>query len=182
MYLAHDIPSTGHPGVKRTLEHLERNKKSWKMIKEDVEQYVAGCPQCQKGKPRMGRIPVELHPTLIPPGPWKHIGWDIVRLITESAGKDTILCITDLFTKVIKLEVVMTKITTEGVARIFRDRIFQEEGLPEKIYSDQGPQFAGHFTKELMVLIHIKLNISTPYHPQTDGQTEQVNHGIEKYL
>ena len=165
MYLAHDIPSTGHPGVKRTLEHLERNKKSWKMIKEDVEQYVAGCPQCQKGKPRTGRIPVELYPTLIPPGPWKHIGWDIVGPITESAGKDAILCITDLFMKVIKLEAITMKITAEGVARIFRDRVFRKEGLLEKIYSDRGPQFAGRFTKELMGLLHIKLNISTPYHP-----------------
>src|ERR1700719_2361352 len=35
MYLAHDIPSTGHPGVKQTLEHLERNKKKWETMKED---------------------------------------------------------------------------------------------------------------------------------------------------
>src|SRR6202045_148177 len=107
-------------------------------MKEDMEWYIARCLQCQKGKPRTGKTLIELHPTLIPPGPWKHIGWDIVRLITESAGKDAILCITDLFTKVIKLEVVMTKITTEGVARIFRDRVFHEEGLLERIYSDQG--------------------------------------------
>ena len=59
-----------------------------------------------------------------------------MRPITESAGKDAILCVMDLFTKAIKLEAIMTKITTEGIARIFRDRVFHEEGLPEKIYSD----------------------------------------------
>ena len=36
--------------------------------------------------------------------------------------------------------------------------------------------------KELMALLHIKLNVSTPYHPQTDGQTERVNREIGKYL
>src|ERR1700730_7801016 len=151
-------------------------------MKEDIERYVTGCPQCQKGKPRTGKVPIELHPTPILPGLWKHIGWDIVGPITKSAGKDAILCITDLFTKAIKLEAITTKITTKGIARIFRDRVFCEEGLPEKIYSDRGLQFAGHFTKELMALLHIKLNISTPYHPQTDRQTERVNREIGKYL
>src|ERR1700731_1018758 len=36
--------------------------------------------------------------------------------------------------------------------------------------------------KELMGLLHVKLNISTPYHPQMDGQTERVNREIGKYL
>src|ERR1700730_2382814 len=130
----------------------------------------------------MGKTPIELHLTPILPGLWKHIGWDIVGPITESAGKDAILCITDLFTKAIKLEAITTKITAEGVARIFRDRIFHEEGLPEKMTSATRPQFAGHFMKELMALLHIKLNISTPYHPQTDRQTERVNREIGKYL
>src|ERR1700731_448334 len=88
MYLAHDIPRAGHPGVKRTLEHLEQNKKTWETMKTDVERYIAGCLQCQEGKPRTGKTPIELPPTPILPGPWKHIGWDIVGPITESAGKD----------------------------------------------------------------------------------------------
>ena len=118
------------------LEHLGKNGKNWKTIKEDVELYVKGCLQCQKGKLLMGKSPGELHPTPVPLGPWSHIGWDLVGPITESAGKNTILCIMDLFSKAIKLEAIMTKITTEGIARIFRDRVFHEEGLPEKIYSD----------------------------------------------
>src|SRR6202030_825290 len=117
MYLAHDIPSAGHPSVKRTLTHLERNKKTWETMKTDVERYMAGCLQCQKGKLRTGKTPVELHPTPVPPGPWKHIGWDIVGPITESAGKDAILCITDLFMKAINLEGITRKNTPEGKPR-----------------------------------------------------------------
>src|ERR1700730_14029202 len=136
-------------------------------MKEDVELYVARCLSCQKGKLRTGKSPGELHPMPVPPGPWSHIGWDL-RPITESAEKNTILCIMDLFTKVIKLEAVMMKIMAEGDARIFQDRIFQEEGLPTKIYSDRGPQSTRCFMKELMGLLHIKLNINTLYHPQMD--------------
>src|ERR1700731_3172641 len=81
IYLAHDIPSAGHLGVKRTLEHITRKGKSWPTIKEDVKAYIAGCLACQKGKPWTGRNPLELHPMLIPPGPWSHIGWDLIRPI-----------------------------------------------------------------------------------------------------
>ena len=172
MYLTHDIPSAGHPGIKRMMEHLARSKKNWETMKEDIELYVGECLQCQKGKPRTGKSPGELHPMPVPPGPWSHVGWDLVGPITESSGKNTILCITDLFSKAIKLEAVMMKITAEGAVRIFRDRVFWEEGLLTKIYSNQGPQFARHFMKELMGLLHIKANVSTLYHPQTDGQTE----------
>jgi hypothetical protein len=38
------------------------------------------------------------------------------------------------------------------------------------------------FTCELMRLLGIKQNISTAYHPQTNGQTERVNQEVEKYL
>ena len=114
----------------------QKEGKTWDTMKEDMEQYVARCLQCQKGKPRTGKTPGELHLTPMPPGPWSHIGWDLVRPITESARKNAILCIMDLFSKVIKLEAITTKITAKGVTQIFQDRVFREEGLPSKIYSD----------------------------------------------
>jgi transposase InsO family protein len=48
--------------------------------------------------------------------------------------------------------------------------------------SDQGPQFAAKAFHELLKLLGIKSNLTTAYHPQTDGATEQVNQGIEAYL
>ena len=92
-------------------------------MKEDVKLYIGGCLQCQKGKPRIGKSPGELHPMPVPPGPWSHIGWDLVGPITESSGKNAILCIMDFFSKAIKLEAVTMKIMAEGVMRIFWDRI-----------------------------------------------------------
>ena len=121
IYLAHDIPTARHPGVKRTIRHLERNRTTWLMMKEDVELYITRCLSCQKGNPRTGKSPGELQPTLVPPGPWSHIEWDLVGPITKLAGKNVILCITDLFSKAIKLKAVTMKITAKGVAQIFQD-------------------------------------------------------------
>jgi transposase InsO family protein len=48
--------------------------------------------------------------------------------------------------------------------------------------SDQGPQFAAKAFHELLRLLEIKSNLTTAYHPQTDGATQRVNQEIEAYL
>jgi transposase InsO family protein len=54
--------------------------------------------------------------------------------------------------------------------------------MPETIISDRGSQFNSGFMKELCRLLGIKQNISTAFHPQTDGQMERTNQEIEQYL
>ena len=74
------------------------------------------------------------------------------------------------------------KLTSEGMAKLYRDHVFCLHGLLKKIIHDRGPQFDAKFMKELYHLLCIKGNPSTAYHPQTDGQTEQVNQELEQYL
>jgi len=73
-------------------------------------------------------------------------------------------------------------ITAQGVAKISWDRVFKDMGIPKKVISDRGPQFVLRFMKELCSQLGIERNPSTTYHPQTDGQTEQVNQELEQYL
>ena len=42
--------------------------------------------------------------------------------------------------------------------------------------------FVSHFCKELFKLYKVNLQLSTAYHPQTDGQSERVNQCLEMYL
>ena len=55
-------------------------------------------------------------------------------------------------------------------------------GLPDDIISDLGPQFASKFSSCLFELLGTKINLSSAFHPQSDGQTEQVNQVLEQYL
>jgi hypothetical protein len=48
--------------------------------------------------------------------------------------------------------------------------------------SDQNSRFTSAFWSSLVEALDIRLKISSPFHPQTDGQTEQVNHMLEWYL
>ena len=55
-------------------------------------------------------------------------------------------------------------------------------GFPDTVVSDRGPQFVALFWKELCRRLGTDRLLSTAYHPETDGQTESLNAGMEQYL
>jgi hypothetical protein len=61
-------------------------------------------------------------------------------------------------------------------------RIVCLHGVPKKIVFDRGTQFTLKFWERLHELMDTKLNFSSPYHLQTDGQTERVNQVLEDML
>ena len=73
-------------------------------------------------------------------------------------------------------------ITAEGVTNLFFHKVFLHFGLYDKIISNRGPQFTSTFTKELGRLLNYDLSLSTAYHPQSDGETEQASQEIETYF
>jgi len=54
--------------------------------------------------------------------------------------------------------------------------------LPESIISDRRPQFAAELMKELNRMLGIETRLSIVFHPQIDGQMEQINQELEQYL
>jgi transposase InsO family protein len=54
--------------------------------------------------------------------------------------------------------------------------------VPKKIVSDRGTQFTSRFWEKLHEAMDTKLNFSSAYHPQTDGQIERVNQILEDML
>ena len=73
-------------------------------------------------------------------------------------------------------------IDAKEVAELFFKHVFLCFGLHDALISDRGPQFASAFTTELARILGYDLKLSTAYHPQMDGETEQVNQEIEMYL
>ena len=73
-------------------------------------------------------------------------------------------------------------IDTEDLAMIFLVHVFLKHGTPTDIISDRGKHFISQFWRSLCRLLDIKANLSTAYHPKTDGQTKRVNQILEQYL
>ena len=92
------------------------------------------------------------------------------------------MVVVDRFTKYVIAVPTTGEISSMGTAKLFRDHVWKQFGIPRKVISDRGPQFAAQFMKDLHQLVRTKTNISTAYHPQTDGQTERMNQEIKQYL
>jgi len=102
--------------------------------------------------------------------------------LPSSNGMYAILVIVDQFMKMIRLKATMTNISSEGIAKIYRDKIWKLHGVPRTILSDQGPQFTSKFMEEFTKVLETKRKLSMAYHPQTDGQTERINQEIGTFL
>nr|ABB47439.2 retrotransposon protein, putative, Ty3-gypsy subclass [Oryza sativa Japonica Group] len=124
-----------------------------------------------------------LQPLKIPEWKWEEIGMDFITgLPRTSSGHDSIWVIVDRLTKVAHFIPVKTTYSGSRLAELYMARIVCLHGVPKKIVSDRGSQFTSNFWKKLQEEMGSKLNFSTAYHPQTDGQTERVNQILEDML
>ena len=177
----HDPVDIGHPGQHRMMELLKRTY-WWLGLKEDVKKYVQGCFKCQQNKVQHQKKAGELYTLEIPQGLWQEISIDIIGPLPKSNRMDAIVVIVDQFMKMIRLKATTTNVSSEGIANIYRDDIWKLHGIPRKILSDRGPQFASKFMEEFTKALGTKKQLSTAYHLQTDGQTERINQEIGMFL
>ena len=126
------------------------------------------------------KAPVEkLKLSEIPKKLWTHLTVDFITKLPLVARKNAILVVCDRLSKIIATT---EKISAEGLVRLFRNNIWKLHRLPESVVLDRGPQFATELTKKLNRMLGIKTKLLMSFHPQTDGQTEQMNQELEQYL
>ena len=99
----------------------------------------------------------------------------IVGLPRNRDGYDSIWVIVDRLTKAAHFIPVKTTYTGAKLVELYMSRIVCLHGVPKKIVSNQGTQFTSHFWQKLHESMGTKLNFSSAYRPQTDGQTERIN-------
>jgi hypothetical protein len=124
-----------------------------------------------------------LQPLKIPQWKWEKISMDfIIGLPTTQSGYNSIWVIIDRFLKVAHFIPVKTMYKGAKLAESYIARIVCLHGVPKKIVSDRGTQFTSRFWEKLHEAMDIRLNFSSTYHPQMDGQTEMVNQILEDML
>src|SRR6202008_1556336 len=75
-----------------------------------------------------------------------------------------------------------TNITGIGIAELYYQHVYPWFGIPHKMISDRDPRFTSHFGRALKEKLGIVPNLSTAFHPQTDGLAERTNQWVEQYL
>jgi hypothetical protein len=178
--LCHNSPSAGHPGRRGTLELVNRFY-WWPGRTAFVSKYVAGCDTCQRCKPARHPRSV-LQPHDVPEGPWQTVGVDLITGLPPVGGYDAIVVYIDHYSKQVHVIPTTTEVDAEGIADIHYREIFRLHGIPTKIVSDRGPQFAARLMRALYHKLGITHALTTAYHPQSNGQTERANQEVEKHL
>ncbi|GAA5895480.1 hypothetical protein JCM6882_006265 [Rhodosporidiobolus microsporus] len=181
--LSHDSPSSGHPGIDKTFDRFRRSY-YFPQDQQWIRNYVSTCDSCFRAKSRREKPHGLLQPLPAPTRPWRSIAMDfIVKLPTTRSGFDSIFVCTDRFTKMAHFIPCNEEgLDAAGFASMFYKSIFPLHGLPADIVSDRGSLFSSDFWSTLSRLTRVSLNLSTAYHPQTDGATERLNQTLEQYL
>jgi len=182
LHECHDAPLHGHLGAAKTM-HAVTRMFFWPGMQRDIVQYVRSCESCQRNKPSHARTAGLLQPLPIPDTPWIDLSMDLITSLPKSkSGYDAIVVFVCRLTKQIHAIATHTTCTASDLARILLREVVRHHGLPRSIVSDRDPRFIAHFWKDLWALLRTKLNMSTSYHPQTDGQTERANRTLEDML
>ena len=85
---------------------------------------------------------------------------------------DSILVIVDRLTKMVHYEPVLTTLDAEQFAEVFIEAVIKYHGLLDSIVTDRESLFTSKFSSSLCYYLNVKRQLSTAFHPQTDGQTE----------
>lgn len=167
-----------HLSVRKTLAYL-RDHVWWKDMVKDTTAHCESCATCRRSKPDNQKPYGLLHMLKVPSEPWDSIGIDFVGPLPESSDRDgTYDCITvviDRLTGMVHLVPSQEDYTACEIAELVFAEVYKYHGLPRTIVSDRDKWFTAAFWDHLHKLIGTKLNMSSAYHPESDGATERAN-------
>src|SRR5882724_2129195 len=147
----------------------------WPQMVTFMADYVHLCSACHCSK-ALHHKPFGPHRFLqIGKQPWDSISMDFIEGLPVSNGHDTILVVVCRLTKMALFIPTFCDIDAQDLACIFLSHVFAKHSTPTDILSNCGKHFISRFWRSLCQLLDIKANLSTAYHPETDGQTERVN-------
>jgi len=173
LVMAHDIPTAGHLGTKKTQDRVWVNF-YWPGMCADIRRYCQSCDVCQRTIPRgrTKRVPLGTMPLSVVP--FQRVAVDLVGpLIPASArGHRYTLVLIDIATRYPEA-VPLHRIDTSTVAEALW-QIWTRVGVPERMLTDRGTQFTSE-QMEVNRLLSIHGHTTTPYHAQCNGAVERFN-------
>jgi len=152
----------GHPGIDAT-KRRARETVYWPSLMLDIDSAAASCQPCNSAKPHQQKEPLLIHP--VPDLPWSLVSadmfdWNGLRyliLVDSYSGWFEMNTLSDLSSK--------------AVIKKMKHH-FAVHGIPFKLLTDNGPQFASREFKSFASEWSFEHITSSPYFPQSNGFAE----------
>ncbi|GKD88694.1 reverse transcriptase domain-containing protein [Tanacetum coccineum] len=169
-----------HPGADKMYYDL-RDVYCWSGMKKDIAVYVSKCLTCLKVKAKYQRPSGLLQQPKIPEWKWERIAMDFVtKLPRTSSGHDAIWIIMDRLTKSAHFLPIHEDYKRDRLDRLCE--IISRYGVPISIIYDHDSRFTSRFWQSMQEALGTRLDMSTAYHPQIDGQSERTIQTLEDML
>ncbi|KAI3494636.1 hypothetical protein L1887_40553 [Cichorium endivia] len=179
---AHKTKYSIHPGSDKMYLDLKKFY-WWPNMKAEIATFVSKCLTCAKVKVEYQRPSGLLQQPEIPEWKWERITMDfITKLPKTTGGHDTIWVIVDRLTKSAHFLPIKETDRMEKLTRVYLKEIVKLHGVPISIISDRDSRFTSRFWQSLQKAMGTRLDMSTAYHPQTDGQSERTIQTLEDML
>ncbi|KAL0552300.1 hypothetical protein IC582_011408 [Cucumis melo] len=179
---AHSSPFSMHPGSTKMYQDLKRVY-WWRNMKREVAEFVSKCLVCQQVKAPRQKPAGLLQPLSIPEWKWESVSMDFITGLPRTLrGFTVIWVVVDRLTKSAHFVPGKSTYTASKWAQLYMSEIVRLHGVPVSIVSDRDARFTSKFWKGLQTAMGTRLDFSTAFHPQTDGQTERLNQVLEDML
>ena len=150
-------------------------------MRKDVELWYRQCVDCARGRSSPSRPHGKLTKVVVGE-PLDMVAVDILSGLPSTPENDKyILVITDYFTKWAEAHP-LKDAEAPTCMRALYNNFFSRFGLPRQLYTDQGKNFESKLFHEFSQLIGVRKSKTTPFHPQSDGQTERTNRMLLQML
>ncbi|GJU57589.1 putative reverse transcriptase domain-containing protein [Tanacetum coccineum] len=182
MHESHKSKYSIHPGSDKMYQDLKKLY-WWPNMKAIIAEYVGKCLTCSRVKAECQKPSGLLVQPEIPMWKWERITMDfITKLPKTSNGHDTIWVIVDRLTKSAHFIPTRETDSMETLTRLYIKEIVSRHGVPISIISDRDSHFTSRFWQSLQKALGTQLDMSTAYHPETDGQSERTIQTLEDML
>jgi hypothetical protein len=178
----HNAPYAGHPRYQKTVTEV-KSQYFCPCMKREIAEYIARCMECQKVKTEHRHPTGLMKPFPIPKWKWEVVTMDfITRLSRTGKLHDSIMVVVDKLIKAAHFIPLKNTHKAANVVDICMREVARLHGIPKTIVSDRDSKSTSNLWKGLFKGFKTNLNFSTAYHPEFDGQTENVNRVIEVML
>ena len=172
------VHGLGHPGVERTRQSITE-KFIWPNIKQDVCKWARECVACQQAKIQRHVVP-PIAEFIVPPKRFQHLHLDLVSM-PPSNGFSHLLTVVDRFTRW-PVAIPIVDISAETVIDALTHGWISVYGVPEVITTDRGSQFSSQIFSQLLQTWGIRHNMTTAYHPESNGMVERLHRRLKESL
>nr|GEU31719.1 putative reverse transcriptase domain-containing protein [Tanacetum cinerariifolium] len=171
-----------HPGFDKMYQDMKLLY-WWPNMKADIATYVSKCLTCLRVKAEHQKLSGLLVQPEIPQWKWANMTMDFVtKLPKMHSGNDTIWVVVDRLTKSAHFLPMKETDPVEKLARLYLKEVVTRHGIPVSIICVRNPRFTSNFWKAFQKAMGTRLDMSTAYHPETDGKSERTIQTLEDML